>query len=308
MTTQTGMPVLLIRKLSKMFGQRTAVSELDLSLSAPGVYGFLGPNGAGKTTTFKLISGLLTPSSGSIHLSGISVQTDTALAMKQLGIMFDVPAFYPYLSATENLAIFAIWSDGLGRGRIDQLLDLVGLSGARGKKVADFSWGMKRRLGIAAALLSDPALILLDEPTNGLDPGGIADIRRMLPELAWQEKRLILLSSHRMEEVEQICDHVTIINHGSIVAAGKPAALTEGTPRIEVTCVDIARASALLADSASITSVKQTGADCLLINSVDMSAGEVNSFLVNHDIQVDQVVVRGESLEDVFFRLTGAGE
>ncbi len=163
--SKSAKPILAIEGLSKEFGRVSALRGIDVCLDGPGVYGFLGPNGAGKTTTFKCICALLRPSGGRIMIDGIDVQSDTKTAMARVGVQFDAPAFYPYLSGSENLRVFAKWIDPGCAGRIPGLLELVGLGGAGGKRVAEYSWGMKQRLGLASSLLSDPKLILMDEPS-----------------------------------------------------------------------------------------------------------------------------------------------
>lgn len=247
-------PVLELRELRKTYGRTTALNGIDLALDGPGVYGFLGPNGAGKTTTFKLICGLLRPTSGAVLVDGDDIRVEPLRVLSKLGVQFDGPVFYPHLTGRENLRVIAKW---LGRDlddRIEELLDLVELAGAADRGAGGYSFGMQRRLGLAAALLSNPGLLLLDEPTSGLDPGGIADVRTLLPKLAGDEGRCVFLSSHRIEEVEQVCDGVFIIHRGRIVAAGR-----------------------------------------------------IDQLLAEHGIVAGKVENRRESLEDVFFRLTGRG-
>ncbi len=297
--------ILSIRKLRKDFGRVEALKEIDITIDKPGVYGFLGPNGAGKTTTFKLVSGLLAPTSGTIRICGIDVHRDTNSAMKHLGVLFDVPSYYPYMTGRDNLEVFARWSGRNLSTQILELLSMVGLENAMTKKVGEYSWGMKRRLGIAAALLGDPELVLLDEPTNGLDPAGIADIRNLLPGLAHDHGRTVLLSSHRMEEVDQICDHVTIINRGEIIASGSVAELSKAEPVVEIVCDDADSAKALLSRYDGIDDIEMTGAGSLRILAPGMSAAVINRILIEGGIQVRQVLEKRESLEETFFRLTG---
>jgi ABC-2 type transport system ATP-binding protein len=300
--------MLRVEKLDKQFGRVHALKGVDIVLDKPGVYGFLGPNGAGKTTTFKVIGGLLRPTSGTVLIGGVDVRTDTAKAVSKLGILFDQPAYYPYLSGRENLSVFNRWMGLDDTGHADRLLDMVGLGGAGGRKAGGYSWGMKRRLGIAAALLGDPAILLLDEPTNGLDPAGIADMRKLLPRLAWEEKRTILLSSHRMEEVAQICDHVTIINRGEIVAAGTPAELSTGVSWIEIESPDADRAVRLLEESGMADEIKRRSAAVIEVLASGRTASSINTFLVEKGLEVSGVREKRESLEDIFFRLTGGGD
>jgi ABC-2 type transport system ATP-binding protein len=300
--------MLRVEKLEKRFGRVHALKGIDIVLDSPGVYGFLGPNGAGKTTTFKLIGGLLRPTGGRILVGGVDVRAETARAVSKLGILFDQPAYYPFLTGRENLSVFNRWMGLDDSGRADQLLGMVGLGGAGGRKVGGYSWGMKRRLGIAAALLGDPAILLLDEPTNGLDPAGIADMRKLLPRLAWEEKRTVLLSSHRMEEVSQICDHVTIINGGEIAAAGTPAELSTGSPWIEIESPEADRAFSLLKESGLTDEIKRKSASVIEVLSIGRSAASINTLLVEKGLEVTGVREKRESLEDIFFRLTGGGD
>ena len=297
--------ILNIENLAKDFGRVRALRKINLRLDRPGVYGFLGPNGAGKTTTFKLAAGLLRPTAGRVSIGGITVGKNTRAAMSSLGILFDTPAFYPYLTGRENLLVISRWIGRDCSRKISELLSLVGLDHAGKQHVSGYSWGMKQRLGLAAALLSDPALLLLDEPTNGLDPGGIADVRRLLPKLAYEQGRTVMLSSHRMDEVEQICDQVTIINQGAIIASGSPAELASGDSSIEIHCADIEAARQALSEIGGIETVEQTGAGRLRVVAPGIPAGTINRLLIERGITVDQVLDRRESLEDVFFRLTG---
>jgi len=301
------MAILSVEKLEKRFGRVIALKGVDIVLEKPGVYGFLGPNGAGKTTTFKLIGGLLRPTSGRIMIEGVDVGTDTARAVSKLGILFDQPAYYPYLSGMENLSVFSRWMGMGDTKRPARLLDIVGLGGAGEKKVGGYSWGMKRRLGIAASLLGDPAVLLLDEPTNGLDPAGIADMRKLLPRLAWEEGRTVLLSSHRMEEVSQICDHVTIINRGEIAASGTPAQLSTGTPWIEIESSDAERVIGLLEESGVTGVIRRRSAEVIEVMAEGKTASSINALLVEKGVEVAGIREKRESLEDIFFRLTAGG-
>lgn len=296
--------VLVVEKLVKDFGRTRALAGIDIAIDGPGVYGFLGPNGAGKTTTFKLIAGLLRPTSGRVRIDGADVHSNRRRAVSGLGVQFDGPVFYPYLSGCDNLRVVARWLGDDLEQRIGELLAMVGLDDAADRAVAGYSWGMKRRLGLATALLSDPKLLLLDEPTSGLDPAGIADVRRLLPRLAHAEGRSVFLSSHRMDEVEQVCDHVTIIHRGEIVAGGTPAELAADDNVIEIQCEKATAAVAILGGLSDIIKVEQTAADRLEVFAPAVRASRINQFLIDQGVTADQIVVRRESLEDVFFRLT----
>ena len=300
-------PILVVNKLRKDFNRVKALRDIDIVLDKPGVYGFLGPNGAGKTTTFKLICGLLHPTSGRVLVDGIDVARSPREAMTRLGVQFDSPVFYPYLTGRDNLLVVARWLDGtVDTGRVESLLGQVGLSDAAGRSVGGYSWGMRQRLGLASALLSDPPLVLLDEPTNGLDPAGIADIRSLLPRLAHDDGRTVFLSSHRMVEVEQICDHVTIIHEGTIVASGTPDELASPETAVEVHCGDPHGAARILESIGGGARIHVISASALQVHGGETTPAQINRHLIEHGVAVEQVVNRGESLEQVFFRLTGA--
>jgi len=298
-------PILVVEDLRKRFGRTTALRGIDMTIDGPGVYGFLGPNGAGKTTTFKLISGLLRPTEGRVCIEGADVQRNHSRAVSRLGVQFDGPVFYPYLSGRDNLRVVARWLGLDLEERSGDLLSTVGLSESADRRVGGYSWGMKQRLGLAAALLSDPKLLLLDEPTSGLDPHGIADVRALLPRLAREEGRCVLLSSHRMDEVEQVCDHVTIIHHGEIVARGTPEKLADQDNVVTVQCERAEAAVRILGEVPDIIKVEQTAADRLEVLAPAVPASRINQTLVDNGITAEQIVVRRETLEQVFFRLTG---
>lgn len=299
--------ILRVSGLVKRFGRVEALKGIDISLTRPGVYGFLGPNGAGKTTAFKVMTGLLRPTSGSVSICGVDIRANTRDAVRNIGILFDSPAYYPYLSGRDNLEVFARWS-GLRAGDwTKELLRKTGLEKAGDKKVGEYSWGMKRRLGIAAALLGDPPLIIMDEPTNGLDPAGIAEIRRLLPELAYERGRVILFSSHRMDEVDQVCDRLLIINGGEIIASGTTDELARAERVIEITCSDAEKAVKIISGMGGIDKIERTGADRIRVRAPGAPAGAINGVLVEAGIEVRRIAESKESLEEIFFRLTGTG-
>ncbi len=209
------------RGLTKRYRRITAVEELDLMVDRGEVYGFLGPNGSGKTTTLRMLLGLIRPTSGEATVLGEPPGSPTALA--RMGALVESPAFYPYLSGRDNLKVMARYA-GVPQTRVDEVLQEVELSGRAKDKYRKYSLGMKQRLGVAAALLKNPELLILDEPTNGLDPKGMADMRALIRKLG-QGDRTVLLSSHLLGEVEQICDRVGVIQHGKLVAQGTLAEL-----------------------------------------------------------------------------------
>lgn len=211
--------------LSKRFGSIQAVSDLNLAVEERKIFGFLGPNGSGKTTTIGMILGLITPSEGKIELFGRDTKTHLKSLLPQVGSVLEGNSFYPYLSGKDNLRLFGriLNHEKIG-SRVEEVLEMVKLSSRAQDKYAAYSQGMKQRLGIACALLSDPSLLILDEPTNGLDPKGMREIRELMLNLGKRGKT-ILLSSHLLHEVELVCDHIAIINEGKLVAQGETAEL-----------------------------------------------------------------------------------
>ena len=233
------------RGLQKRYGPRMALAGLDLSVPSGVVYGFLGPNGAGKTTTMRLLTGLIHPDAGTIEVLGQPFGRRDRRHLFDVGALIESPSFYPYLSARENLRALAAVGAPTPSRRVDELLELVGLRERARDKVQDYSLGMKQRLGIAAALLSDPTLLLLDEPSNGLDPAGIVAMRETLKQLAASGKT-VFVSSHILGEVQQLADVVGIIAAGRLVREGPIAELLqgEGVVRVRVDPAEMAAASA----------------------------------------------------------------
>jgi ABC-2 type transport system ATP-binding protein len=238
---------LATRGLQKRYGDRTALAGLDLSVPSGVVYGFLGPNGAGKTTTMRLLTGLIHPDAGSIEVLGQPFGRHDRHRLFDVGALIESPAFYPFLSGRQNLRELAASGASVAPGRIDELLELTGLRDRAGDKVSGYSLGMKQRLGIAAALLSDPKLLLLDEPSNGLDPAGIVAMRETLRRLA-ELGKTVFVSSHLLGEIQQMVDVVGIIAAGRLVREGPIGDIldAEGTVRVRVTPADLERAMAVL--------------------------------------------------------------
>lgn len=218
---------IVTEKLTRHYGERIAVDSLDLAVEQGEIFGFLGPNGAGKTTTIAMLLGLVRPSSGRALVFGHDVQRDLPAVLQRVGAMIEAPAFYPYLSGYDNLQVVARLR-GVNAARIPQVLASVDL-GERGRdRVRTYSQGMRQRLAIGAALLNDPALIILDEPTNGLDPAGTVEIRNLIWAMA-AEGRTIFLCSHMLHEVEQLCERVAILKQGRLLAQGRVAELLART-------------------------------------------------------------------------------
>ena len=302
MTVPTpGSPVIEARGLVKRFDQsaRPAVDHVDLTVRAGEIYGFLGPNGAGKTTTLRMLLGLVRPTSGTATVLGEPAGSPAALA--RTGSMIEGPAFYPYLSGRDNLRVVARLA-GVPADRIDPALATVDLADRGGDQFSAYSLGMKQRLGVAAALLKDPELVVLDEPTNGLDPAGMRDMRALIVELG-RQGRTVILSSHLMAEVQEVCDRVAVIAEGRVVAEATVEDLRGGTSLL-VAAHPTDTATSILRDVAVVDGVRRDGAD-LRIDVDPRHTAMIVRTLVMSGVDVTQVRRDERQLEDVFFEITG---
>lgn len=281
--------------LTKRYGDTLAVDRVDLTVLPGEVYGFLGPNGAGKTTTLRILTGLIAPTSGDVRVLGGSPGQPDVLG--RTGSMIESPAFYPYLSGLDNLRLLAEYA-AVPRRKIDEVLELVDLTDRARDRFSTYSLGMKQRLGVAAALLKDPELVILDEPTNGLDPAGMRDMRRLIRELG-SGGRTVLLSSHLLGEVQQICDRVGIINSGRMVAEHNVEEL-RGEQELVIRATPRDQAQAVLAGFGTVHQYDDT----LRVQVDPQRAAEVNRVLVEAGIEVSELRSTERALEDVFFELT----
>ncbi len=288
--------------LAKDFGRRRVVDNLNLTVMAGDIYGFLGPNGAGKSTTIRMITGLVRPSSGGVRLMNFDIRTNRERAMSRVGALVESASFYKFLGARENLRIFARLSGGCDSRRIDEVLDTVGLLDRANDKVGTFSQGMRQRLGIAQALLPNPALVILDEPTNGLDPQGMRDVRELILRLAADEHITILISSHLLHEVEQICTRVGIINRGKLISEGPVDALLRRESDVVEFSVSDAGAAEGVFRSLGLDVVQASTAQVCACVPCERVA-EVNRALVGTGIDVSAIVPKSLSLEDLFLEL-----
>jgi ABC-2 type transport system ATP-binding protein len=284
--------------LTKRYVRQLAVDGVDLTVERGEVYGFLGPNGAGKTTTLRILTGLITPTSGSVRVLG-GHPSDSA-TLRRIGALVESPALYPFLSGRDNLRVLARYA-GVPGTRADELLELVDLKDRAGDRFSTYSLGMKQRLGVAAALLKDPDLVILDEPTNGLDPAGMRDMRRLIRELG-SGGRTVLLSSHLLGEVQQICDRVGIINEGRMVAERNVDEL-RGRRELVIAADPIDDARARLTGLYGADAVR-TEDHRLRVGVEPRDVAKVNRVLVEAGIAVSELRTAERALEDVFFDLT----
>jgi ABC-2 type transport system ATP-binding protein len=286
--------ILRLVGLTKHFGGAKAVDGLNLDVRRGEVFGFLGPNGAGKTTTVGMILGLIAPTGGRVEY--------TAVPLQRIGAIIEGPAFYPYLSGRDNLLALALAFGGVAAGRVDQLLEFVGLADRSKRPYRTYSTGMKQRLGIASTLLCDPELVILDEPTNGLDPAGQREVRNLIPELA-REGRSVVLVSHLLHEVEQVCDRVAILRQGKLLFEGAVSALLSRGSFLEIEVADPNRAAEIIKTLPFVqkVSVQEEG---LSVVADEKGGGEIIRALGDAGLYPTAMVPRHESLEDVFLELT----
>jgi ABC-2 type transport system ATP-binding protein len=291
------------RGLVKRYGDLTAVDDVDLTVGPGEVYGYLGPNGAGKTTSLRMLLGLIRPDAGSAKLFGRDPLLEGARALDGVAGFVEAPRFYPYLSGRRNLELVAALDGGDAAARIDEALDTVELSGRAKDRVGGYSHGMRQRLGIAGALVRDPRLLLLDEPTTGLDPGGMRDMRRLVRRLA-DQGITVLLSSHLMGEVEELCDRVAIVRSGRVVYEGSlPELLASTAGRFALRTTDDVRAAALAAGHHGVTDVRFADGG-LTLSADDETVTALSIALGEAGIGIAALVPRTATLEELFFRMT----
>ncbi|MEV3871045.1 ABC transporter ATP-binding protein [Streptomyces sp. NPDC049906] len=302
--------VIETRGLTKRYrGGQRAVDRLDLSVPAGTVFGFLGPNGSGKTTTIRMLMGLIEPTEGSAHLLGLPVPRAARTVLPQVGALIEGPAPYGFLTGRDNLLRYdsadPTADPRTRRARVDEALDRVGLTAAAGKRARAYSLGMKQRLGLAATLLRPRRLLVLDEPTNGLDPQGMREIRTLVRELA-ADGTTVFLSSHLLDEIEQVCTHAAVMARGRLITQGRVSELAANARgRLLVTTPDPADAARVLKER-GLTDVTVDG-DRVAADPPAGELAEVTAALVAAGVRVRGLGVERGSLEDAFVALTGEG-
>ena len=298
------MAVIKVENISKHFGALKAVDNLSFEVEAGQVFGFLGQNGSGKSTTIRMLLSLIHPSSGSIELFGKSIQKNRASILEQVGAIIERPDLYPYLSATEHLQLFAkVRKQKIEASRIIDTLTQVGLSHRAQDKVQTFSLGMKQRLGIAIALVHNPNLIILDEPTNGLDRQGIADIRALIQHLAKEEGKTIFVSSHLLSEIEQVANQILIIHQGKKMVEGVTKELLDPEKRIvQIKTMDDVKALAIIV-AGGFSQYLLTRKEGIFLKLPTTAIPMLNESLVQSGIAVLGIETKN-SLEDYFLQIT----
>jgi len=295
------------QSLTKRFGARAAIDNVDLRVPLGVAFGFLGPNGAGKTTMIRMLLGLTHSSSGSMRLLGLPVPEQRARALERVGAIVEEPRFHAHLSGRENLRIIAAARGPQVRQRIDPALARVGLAERADDKVKKYSLGMRQRLGVARCLLADPKVLILDEPTNGLDPGGIQEFRLMIRAMVEQEGRTVFLSSHLLDEVEKICDYAAIVDRGTVVAQGAISELAGGGAREELAIgVDDPELALRTLAASELVSEVQRAEDGVRAVLADGHAAtpRVNALLVGAGVGVTRLEPVRHSLEQRFLEIT----
>lgn len=292
--------------LTKCFGEIPAVKEVHLHVKKGEIYGLLGRNGAGKTTIMKMLVGLTKPSKGSIRLFGRPFEKPEKSVLNRIGVMIEAPGFYPNLTAAENLEILAGLRGVIQKDAVRKSLERVGLPYKDRKLYADFSLGMKQRVGIAAAIIHDPELLILDEPVNGLDPIGVAEVRSFLKELAEEYGKTILLSSHILSEIDLIADRIGIIHAGILLEERNyPELKKENMQYISLRAEPVERAVHILDEILGIREYR-VGADGLIqIFDTEKQTGQIVRTFAERGIFVDEIYRRSDTLEDYFRKITG---
>ena len=292
--------ILSIKNLNKRFGQLKAVNNVSLEIYKGNVYGILGPNGSGKSTTLGIVLNVVNKTSGDYSWFGGTMQTHEAL--KKVGAIIERPNFYPYMTARENLELVCKIK-GTNYAKVQEKLELVGLLERQNSKFSTFSLGMKQRLAIASALLNDPEILILDEPTNGLDPQGIHQIRDIIKLIATQGTT-ILLASHLLDEVEKVCSHVLILRKGQVLYSGTVDGMTANEGFFELQSDDNATLKVVIAQHPAVQKATEENGKILVFLNKDLSAAALNRFLFEKNIVLNHLVKRKNSLEDQFLELT----
>ncbi|WP_123041937.1 ABC transporter ATP-binding protein [Cohnella candidum] len=298
-------PVVKLQDVTKRIGGRTIIDRISLEVYPGEVFGFLGPNGSGKTTTIRMMVGLMAMTGGDIHIGNRSVKTEFSQAVAQVGAIVENPEMYKFLTGYQNLLHFARMSK-VPRARIDEVVDLVGLTGRIDDKVKKYSLGMRQRLGVAQAVMHRPKLLVLDEPTNGLDPAGIRELRDYLRRLAREEGTAVFVSSHLLSEMELMCDRVAILQKGQIIdiRSLRPDGGDAADRSAEEVLFDVDRPDAAL-DALAGMGAGRTAEEGLTVQADRKTVAAINRRLVEAGIQVYGIRVKTKSLEDQFLEVTG---
>jgi ABC-2 type transport system ATP-binding protein len=294
-------PVLELKNISKKLKGREILKNINLSVSPSEIFGFLGPNGAGKTTTIRIITGLIKPDTGSITICGHSLEREFSDAMSKVGCIIEGPDLYKYFTGMENLQQYADMKN-VKKERIYEVLEMVGLQNRANDKISTYSLGMRQRMGIAQALLSNPKLLILDEPTNGLDPAGIAEFRQLVRKLAYEEGMSVFVSSHILSELQLMCDTVAIVKQGEVIRTAKVEEIHNDNV-IEWQFTDVNKAVEVLKSKWNIEA-KQTKKNVITASIGKNDIEQINRSFIDEGLIISYCTAIGSSLEDLFLDLT----
>ena len=293
--------ILSIQNLNKKYGKLQAVKNVSLEIKKGNVYGILGPNGSGKSTTLGIVLNVVNKTSGEYSWFGGTMQTHEAL--KKVGAIIERPNFYPYMTAKENLELVCKIKD-INYSKVQEKLEVVGLLDRMNSKFSTFSLGMKQRLAIASALLNDPEILILDEPTNGLDPQGIRQIRDIIKLIASQGTT-ILLASHLLDEVEKVCSHVLVLQKGEILYTGIVGGISKNANYLELQSEDLKQLSIAIQQLPNIESVEEIEGKIIVFSKNEIDPAFVNKFLAERNVFLSHLALKKQSLEQQFLELTG---
>ena len=302
MSTKTNEVIVKTEHLTKMFGKLVAVDDLNLEIHRSEIFGFLGPNGSGKTTTIGMLLGLVKPSAGRIEIFAQDTRGNLTAILPRIGVVMDKPGLYPYLSGKDNLSILARIRGETNHERIEEVLNLVGLASRAKDKFQTYSQGMKQRLSIAGALLNHPEFLILDEPTNGLDPAGMKEIRELIKSLG-KEGTTIFLSSHLLHEVELVCDHLAIVKEGKVIAQGETSRLLQRGGVLQLKVTDTDKAVTIL-KSVDWISVVSRENDIIEVTVPPERTPEISALLARNDVFVSEMKSKESTLESFFLEVT----
>ena len=295
-------------QLTKIIDGKELVKNVNIHVKKGEVYGFLGPNGAGKTTVMKMLTNLWKPTSGEVWLFGEKLTPTSYEVLKRMGSIIEFPCFYDHMSGKDNLQLHSEYMGYHTSGCVEDALEMLGLADASEKQVKSYSLGMKQRLGIARAILCKPELLILDEPTNGLDPAGMKQIRDLFRMLCSEYGITIIISSHMLSEVESIADTIGVINHGNMMKEISMKEISEmNTANIELAVENTKKAAYVLADKLELSNFKVIDEKCIRIYDTCIDTKDISKALAMNEVEINSISKKAESLEDYFLKLTGEG-
>lgn len=295
-------------QLTKIIDGKELVKNVNIHVKKGEVYGFLGPNGAGKTTVMKMLTNLWKPTSGEVWLFGEKLTPTSYEVLKRMGSIIEFPCFYDHMSGKDNLQLHSEYMGYHTPGCVEDALEMLGLADASEKQVKSYSLGMKQRLGIARAILCKPELLILDEPTNGLDPAGMKQIRDLFRMLCSEYGITIIISSHMLSEVESIADTIGVINHGNMMKEISMKEISEmNTAYIELAVENTKKAAYVLADKLELSNFKAIDEKCIRIYDACIDTKDISKALAMNEVEINSISKKAESLEDYFLKLTGEG-